>query len=666
MTLWCRLTCAALLALAPVLARAAPLEVTGLCYHDVRRDVEGRVDADGLAVSTAHLAAHFGWLRANGYTPVSLDDIEAARRGARSLPPRPVLLSFDDGLESFHDHVLPLLQRFDYPAVFAVVTRWIENDFDPDRPRPYPGRDFASAKQLREIADSGLVEIASHSHDSHRGVLANPQGNRQAALVTRAWDPARGDYETEQQYRARVRADLARSAELIERYTGRRPRTMVWPYGEYGETAWDVARDLGFVHSLVLGETDQLHARDAQLLGAGERAEEGEALLPDAAAAQAPAGPHIRRKLIMDNPDVVGFAAYFRTRDWHQPTRVVHVDLDYVHDRDPVQQQRNLDALVQRIADYRINTVYLQAYADADGDGHADALYFHNRHLPVRADLFGHVAWQLHTRAGVKVFAWMPVSAFVLPQEMPEWMVQRRRAGRIEVSDTHYRRLSIFHPDAVRWIDEIYQDLARYTNFQGLLFHDDGVLADDEDYAPQALAYYARHGGNDILDDAPRWTALKTRALIDFTHARAATVRRERPQILTARNLFAMPVLEPASEAWYAQSLPAFAAAYDQTAIMAMPWMEKTAEPMRWLQRLREAVRASGVDVDRVVFELQSRDWNTGEDIPAAVLARQMAMLERSGAVHFGYYPDDFLHDHPRLEIIRPHFSLEDFPWRRP
>ena len=89
------------------------------------------------------------------------------------------------------------------------------------------------------------------------------------------------------------------------------------------------------------------------------------------------------------------------------PLRVVQVDMDYIFDKDPAQQKRNLDRLLDRIKDMKINTVFLQAFADPDGNGTADALYFPNRYLPVRADLFNRVAWQLKTRAGVKVYAWL-------------------------------------------------------------------------------------------------------------------------------------------------------------------------------------------------------------------------------------------------------------------
>ena len=94
--------------------------------------------------------------------------------------------------------------------------------------------------------------------------------------------------------------------------------------------------------------------------------------------------------------------------------RVAHVDLDYVYDPDPAQTDRNLGELVQRILDLQINTVFLQAYSDPTGDGLVRSVYFPNRWLPVRADLFNRAAWQLHNRANVMVYAWMPVLALSL------------------------------------------------------------------------------------------------------------------------------------------------------------------------------------------------------------------------------------------------------------
>jgi poly-beta-1,6-N-acetyl-D-glucosamine N-deacetylase len=619
-----------------------------LCYHDIRPDVDGRLDHDPMAVHSIHLARHFAWLQANHYQPVSLRHIEAARRGESALPDKAVLLTFDDGFVSFYNEIFPLLQRFNYPAVFALVTSWQE--YPAGSMLPYenalrPRDDFLSSQQIREIQASGLVEFASHSHAGHTGVQANPQGNNQAFLVTRRYDPDLERYESESEYRQRIHADLSTSHRILTELTGVAPSALVWPYGEYSDTAWEIAQTIGFTHSLVL---DDGRANTVDTL-------------------------HIRRHLIQDNPNVSEFAAHFRERDWKTPKRVIHVDLDYVFDPDPAQQTRNLDALIQRISDFRVNTVYLQAYADPEGDGHAAALYFPNRHLPVRADLFSHVAWQLRTRAGVNVYAWMPVSAFVLPTPNPDWMVWKHVGARPQVSTTHYQRLSIFHPDAETWIDEIYQDLGRHAYIDGVLFHDDGLLTDFEDANPHALLFYQQHGLERLDLGTVRqqpavlreWTDIKTQALTDFTLRRAATLRRERPRLKTARNLFAQPVLNPTSEHWFNQSLDNFIQHYDHTAIMAMPWMEGAGNPDRWMKKLIKAIDQRGISRDALVIELQSRDWNNQRAIDSRILRRHMNKLARSGLIHYGYYPDDFLIDQPQLDIIRPALSLDDYPWSR-
>ena len=617
-------------------------------YHDVRPDVDGRFDHDPMATHSVHLAQHFAWLEAHGYQPVSLKQIEAARSGAEALPDNAVLLSFDDGFASLYNEVFPLLKRFDYPAVFALVTSWLEypeGSLIPYEDGYRPREDFLNSRQIKEMQASGLVEFASHSHAGHVGVQANPQGNRQAFLVTRMYDPDAGRYETEDDYRQRIHADLQRSHEILETLTGTPPNALVWPFGEYSETAWEIAREIGFRHSVVL---DDPRPNSVETV-------------------------HIRRHLIQDNPNVQEFAAHFRARDWKTPKRVIHVDLDYVYDTDPEQQQRNLDTLIQRVSDFRINTVYLQAFADPEGDGHAAALYFPNRHLPVRADIFSHVAWQLRTRAGVNVYAWMPVTAFVLPQPDPDWMVWAQDGDAARISDTHYRRLSVFRPQAEQWIDEIYEDLGRHAYMDGVLFHDDGLLTDFEDLNPHAVTFYEQHGLGDFdLSEVRadpellrRWTQLKTQALTDFTLRRAATLRRERPRLKTARNLFARPVLQTESQHWFNQSLNNFAEHYNYTAIMAMPWMEGADNPRRWLRKLVKAANNTGVHPDKVVMELQSRDWNTGEHVDSHELAAQMQLMARSGFIHFAYYPDDFLQDRPALDLVRPVFSLDDYPWSR-
>ncbi len=621
-----------------------------ICWHNLE---ESDPDQTYLGVTSRRLVEQLTWLKANGYTAVTLDRILAARDGGPPLPPRAVLLTFDDGYRSFYTQAFPVLKAMNLPCVLSVVTGWL---------RPQAGStvifgdvptsrvQFLGWEDLREIAASGLVEIAAHTDDHHQGRRANPQGNLQPAVSTRVWRDGRG-YETDREYLERLRRDFRAISDTLRKQVGRRPRVMVWPYGAYTGSALRVAQEIGMPIAMSLedgfGSVDSLH--------------------------------RIPRMLISADPPLDEFARAVHGARKPAPIRVVHADLDYVYDADPEQQDRNLGALVQRVHDLGINTVFLQAFADPEGGGLARQLYFRNRHLPMRADLFNRAVWQLVTRARVNVYAWLPVLTYDLPTGITRVARAAPSTGALERDPDAYARISPFDAHGRRIIGEIYEDLVRAAPIAGLLFHDDAVLSDFEDASAPALAAYRAAGLPDSIaalraDPAimARWTRFKTEHLSRFTRELTDIVRRERPQARSARNLFAMPILDAKSEAWFAQNFDLALANYDHVAVMAMPMMENVppAETERWLARLVEEVARRPEGLARTIFELQAVDWRQRVDGPGRQIAndqlvRKMRALVRAGALSFGYYPDDFAKGHPDVAAIGSVMSLRWFPHRR-
>ncbi|MCF5092848.1 Poly-beta-1,6-N-acetyl-D-glucosamine N-deacetylase precursor [compost metagenome] len=589
-----------------------------LSYHDVRDDVLEKSDADAYAVSTQNFAAHLDWLSAHGYHPVSLSQLIKASRGEAKLPPRPVLLTFDDGLRSVYSRVYPLLRAYNYPALVAVITDYV--DMAPGRTidygyRPFGHDDFLTWDQLREMQASGLIELASHTDNLHHGVQSNPQGNQTPAVITRIYDPTAQRYESTQEYEKRLRDDLGRSVQRIEKELGVRPKAIVWPYAAYNQLSNDIAEQLGMPVSFDLeGRSTPV---TADLHG-------------------------LARLLVTSNPNVTSLAFELRRNVNLDGTRALQIDLDSVYDSDPAQQARNLDALIERVKRIGPTHVYLQAFADPDGNNTADALYFPNRHLPMRADLFNRVAWQLKTRAGVKVYAWLPVLGYELPDA-----AQRAALGIQSPERDGMYRLDFTKPQARQIIKDIYEDLAINSYFEGLLFHDDGYVRDTE------LAQLPQEGSD----------GGRTQALIDFTLELRDSAQRWRPKLGTVRNLYAQPVLEPQSAAWFAQRLDLFNQAYDRTALMAMPWMEGSRRPQRWMDRLVVAVREHDPDLKHTMFELQTVDWRTQTPISGEQLRAQIRRLQAQGVRHFAWYPDDFIADKPSTQDARAAMSARNFPY---
>jgi biofilm PGA synthesis lipoprotein PgaB len=326
--------------------------------------------------------------------------------------------------------------------------------------------------------------------------------------------------------------------------------------------------------------------------------------------------------------------------------------------------------LVERVNSLAPTTVYLQAFSDTNGDGVAESVYFPNRHVTMRADLFSRVAWQLMTRANVKVYAWMPVLAFELKDKQKQVSLQVI-SGQPEADKNAYKRLSPFSTEARQIIKEIYSDLGAYTKFNGVLFHDDAVLSEYEDDSQFARAVYKNQFklADNITEinqsslDASKLMTLKSQWLTDFTLELASELKRYQPDLKTSRNLYAPAMLNPESERWLGQNYQNFLTNYDYTAVMAMPSMENAKDSNAWLLSLVAKAKSTKNGLKKTIFELQARDWALKRNIDAQVLKQQIQVLTQAGAKHVGYYPDDFIQNSPEIEAIRPYISSRNFPY---
>jgi peptidoglycan/xylan/chitin deacetylase (PgdA/CDA1 family) len=173
-----------------------------LMYHRVADDGDPRLAR--YRVTPGQFEQQMGWLKQNGFTPLSLDSLTSARRGDSQMPRRPVLITFDDGYRDFYDHAWPVLRKLDFPSVMFVVAGKVgdRSDWDQALGRPEP---LMSWSQLAEISAGG-VTIGSHSLMHRRFSRLD---------VHESYD------------------DMRVSAEIIARELGQRPTAFCYPYGVY-------------------------------------------------------------------------------------------------------------------------------------------------------------------------------------------------------------------------------------------------------------------------------------------------------------------------------------------------------------------------------------------------------------------------------------------------
>ncbi|MER8034244.1 polysaccharide deacetylase family protein [Streptomyces hydrogenans] len=175
----------------------------------------------GLSVTPEAFAAQMDVVAGRGFTPVTTAALAAAWRSGAALPPRPLLVTFDDGYEGVHRYALPVLARRSFPSTVFVTSGWL-----PGRHGTGGALDtMLSWEQVRELAAAG-TEIGGHSH-------SHPQLDQLDAR--------------------RLRFEALRCRELIGEELGTAPDSFAYPYGYSSRRVRATVREAGFAQALAVG-----------------------------------------------------------------------------------------------------------------------------------------------------------------------------------------------------------------------------------------------------------------------------------------------------------------------------------------------------------------------------------------------------------------------------
>jgi peptidoglycan/xylan/chitin deacetylase (PgdA/CDA1 family) len=131
------------------------MHLPALLYHHVGPPIAGSHHPE-LTVAPEQFRRQVRWLARRGYAGIRASDWLAMRRGARALPSKPVLLTFDDAYADLLEHAFPVLEHHGFSAVVFVITRLVGGK------TPWDGGRLMSADQIRHWAAKG-IEFGGHS-----------------------------------------------------------------------------------------------------------------------------------------------------------------------------------------------------------------------------------------------------------------------------------------------------------------------------------------------------------------------------------------------------------------------------------------------------------------------------------------------------------------------
>lgn len=193
----------------PAIVWAQETVILILTYHDFTIEEGSSYD-----MNIVEFEKQMDYLAAHNYSVISLSELLKGLKGGQ-LPPKPVVITIDDGFKSNYTLAYPVLKKYNFPATLFIYTNFIEKN-----------NGSLTWEEIREMTKNN-IEIGSHTL-SHCNLLKYKKNE---------------NYET---YLARIRREIFLSKEILESKIGSKVKFFAYPYGVYSPIIKNLVIQAGY------------------------------------------------------------------------------------------------------------------------------------------------------------------------------------------------------------------------------------------------------------------------------------------------------------------------------------------------------------------------------------------------------------------------------------
>lgn len=173
-----------------------------LMYHSIDNEI-----FNPMKVSKEKFEEQMKFLKDNGYTTLTLDELYGYFINRKNIPQKSLVLTFDDGYRDNYTNAYPILKKYGLKATIFVITGMVDK-----------GNAYVTSGEMKEMAQNG-IEIEGHTY-------LHEKLNKLS-------------------YEAQLKT-LVSSKKFIENITGKSVYYMAYPFGMYNEDTIVAAKKAGY------------------------------------------------------------------------------------------------------------------------------------------------------------------------------------------------------------------------------------------------------------------------------------------------------------------------------------------------------------------------------------------------------------------------------------
>ena len=192
------------------------IKIPILMYHQISTKADKGFMLHSVTPGT--FRNHMRMLNLMGYNTINMDQFMDYRTGRITLPPKPVVITFDDGYQDCIDHAVPVLDKYGFTAVFYIPTGFVGKMSSWTLPSTGVEYKVADWEVIKDLDLKGF-QIAAHS-------VTHPK----LAEITEK----------------QCFLELIDSKKQLEETLGHEVLHMAYPYGSYNDDVVSNAKKAGY------------------------------------------------------------------------------------------------------------------------------------------------------------------------------------------------------------------------------------------------------------------------------------------------------------------------------------------------------------------------------------------------------------------------------------
>lgn len=205
-------TASSLLSPSSQTASPSAMHVPILMYHYVEHVKDpGDTLRQKLAIFPETLDSQLKTMQQAGYTFMYMSDLADVIDGKKTLPPKPIVLTFDDGYRDFYTDAFPILKKYNIKSTEYIISAFIGKP------------NYMFLPQLQTIKQSDLVEIGAHTEHHIDLRSANEK---------------------------KATEEIAGSKAALEKLFGDPVLTFAYPSGFFTDATVQIVKDAGFTSAV--------------------------------------------------------------------------------------------------------------------------------------------------------------------------------------------------------------------------------------------------------------------------------------------------------------------------------------------------------------------------------------------------------------------------------